>query len=82
MAHVSQSAQFSIILRVELRRRPGSLGRLTSAIGDDGGQIGAIDTLVQGEDTTLREITVDCSDREHWDEVVRVVESLDNVKLI
>ena len=82
MAHVSQSAQFSIILRVELARRPGSLGRLTSAIGDAGGQIGAIDILVQGEGTTLREITVDCSDREHWDEVVRVVESLDNVKLI
>jgi malate dehydrogenase (oxaloacetate-decarboxylating) len=82
MASLSQSAQFSIILRVELDRRPGSLGRLTSAIGDAGGQIGAIDILVQGEDKTLREITVDCSDREHWDEVVRVVESLDDVTVI
>ena len=82
MAPLSQSAQFSIILRLELQRRPGSLGRLTSAIGEAGGQIGAIDILVQGEDKTLREITVDCSDREHWDQVVRVVESLDEVNLI
>ena len=82
MASLSHSAQFSIILRVELLRRPGSLGRLTSAIGEAGGQIGAIDILVQAEDKTLREITVDCSDREHWDEVVRVVESLDDVSLI
>ena len=82
MAPLSQSAQFSIILRLELQRRPGSLGRLTSAIGEAGGQIGAIDILVQGERTTLREITVDCSDREHWDEVVRVVQSLDDVTLV
>ncbi len=82
MANLSQSAQFSITLRLELERRPGSLGMLTSAIGDAGGQIGAIDILVQGEDTTLREITVDCSDKEHWDRVVQVVEALDEVNLI
>ena len=82
MTSRSQSAQFSIILRVELLRRPGSLGRLTSAIGEAGGQIGAIDILVQGDDRTLREITVDCSDREHWDQVVRVVESLDDVHVV
>ena len=82
MASLSHSAQFSIILRVELLRRPGSLGRLTSAIGEAGGQIGAIDILVQAEDKTLREITVDCSDREHWDEVVRVVQALDDVNVV
>ena len=73
MASPSQSAQFSITLRLELERRPGSLGRLTSAIGEAGGQIGAIDILLQREDSTLREITVDCSDQAHWDQVVRVV---------
>jgi len=82
MASRSQSAQFSIILRLELQRQPGALGRLTSAIGEAGGQIGAIDILTQGENRTLREITVDCSDRDHWDEVVRVVESLDDVNLV
>jgi malate dehydrogenase (oxaloacetate-decarboxylating) len=82
MTSLSQSAQFSITLRLELSRRPGSLGRLTSAIGEAGGQIGAVDILVQGDEKTLREITVDCSDKDHWDEVVRVVESLEDVNLI
>ena len=82
MASPAQSAQFSIILRLELQRRPGSLGRLTSAIGEAGGQIGAIDILVQKENTTLREITVDCSDRDHWDQVVQIVENLEGVKVI
>jgi malate dehydrogenase (oxaloacetate-decarboxylating) len=82
MASLSQSAQFSITLRLELERRPGSLGRLTSTIGEAGGQIGAVDILVQGDRTTLREITVDCSDKEHWDRVVEVVEGLDEVTLI
>jgi malate dehydrogenase (oxaloacetate-decarboxylating) len=82
MSSLSQSAQFSIILRVELARHPGSLGRLTSAIGEAGGQIGAVDILVQGDDRTLREITVDCSDREHWDQIVGVVKGLDEVNLI
>ena len=82
MASLSQSAQFSITLRLELERRPGSLGRLTSAIGEAGGQIGAVDILVQGDERTLREITVDCSDKEHWDRVVEVVEALEEVTLI
>jgi malate dehydrogenase (oxaloacetate-decarboxylating) len=82
MASLSQSAQFSITLRLELDRRPGSLGRLTSAIGEAGGQIGAVDILVQGDEKTLREITVDCSDRDHWDRVVEVVQGLDEVTLI
>ena len=82
MASLSQSAQFSITLRLELDRRPGSLGRLTSAIGEAGGQIGAVDILVQGDRKTLREITVDCSDKEHWDRVVEVVASLEEVTLI
>ncbi len=31
------SVQFSLILWVELERRPGMLGRLTSAVGSPGG---------------------------------------------
>ena len=48
------SAQFSLILRIELERRPGTLGTLTSAIGAAGGQIGAVDILEQAERHTVR----------------------------
>ncbi len=76
------SAQFSLILRVELERRPGTLGGLTSAIGRAGGQIGAVDILEQGERHTLRQLTVDCASEEQWRDVLAAIERLDGARLI
>jgi malate dehydrogenase (oxaloacetate-decarboxylating) len=78
----SPSAQFSLILRVELERRPGTLGGLTSAIGQAGGSIGAVDILEQAERHTLRQLTVDCASEEQWREVAAAIEDLDGVRLI
>ena len=36
-------ASYSIILRLEILSKPGMLGKVTSAIGKAGGDIGAID---------------------------------------
>lgn len=79
---VTTGAQFSLILRVELERRPGTLGGLTPAIGRAGGQIGAVDILEQGERHTLRQLTVDCPGEEQWRVVLAAIESLDGVRLI
>jgi malate dehydrogenase (oxaloacetate-decarboxylating) len=76
------SAQFSLILRVELERRPGTLGGLTSAIGRTGGQIGAVDILEQGERHTLRQLTVDCASEEQWRDVLAAIEDLEGARLI
>ena len=76
------SAQFSLILRVELERRPGTLGRLSSAIGSAGGSIGTVDIVEQGERHTLRQLTVDCASEEQWREVAAAIEELDGVRLI
>ena len=77
-----QSAQFSLILRIELERRPGTLGTLTSAIGAAGGQIGAVDILEQAERHTVRQLTVDFSSQEDWHEVLAAIEGLDGVRLV
>ncbi len=42
---VTPSASYSLTVRVEIRNRPGMLGRVTSAIGDAGGDIGAVDIV-------------------------------------
>ena len=76
------SAQFSLILRIELERRPGTLGTLTSAIGAAGGQIGAVDILEQAERHTVRQLTVDFSSQEDWHEVLAAIEGLDGVRLV
>jgi malate dehydrogenase (oxaloacetate-decarboxylating) len=69
----SPSAQFSLTLRVEIDRVLGQLGRVTSAIGDAGGQIGAVDIVEQLEQKTVREIVVDAVDIEHGNVIVAAV---------
>ena len=76
------SAQFSLTLRVELEKSPGTLGRLSSAIGGAGASIGAVDILEADEQVTLRELTVDCGNSEHWQQVVAAVEATEGVRLI
>src|SRR3954470_6668160 len=69
----SPSAQFSLTLRVEIDRVLGQLGRVTSAIGAAGGQIGAVDIVEQLEQRTVRELIVDALDIEHGNAIVAAV---------
>jgi malate dehydrogenase (oxaloacetate-decarboxylating) len=69
----SPSAQFSLTLRVEIDRVLGQLGRVTSAIGEAGGQIGAVDIVEQLEQRTVRELIVDAADPEHGNAIVAAV---------
>jgi malate dehydrogenase (oxaloacetate-decarboxylating) len=50
------SASYSILIRVELLTKPGTLGKATSAIGEGGGDIGAIDIVGFGKGTTFRDM--------------------------
>ena len=64
----SPSAQYSLTIRVEIADRPGMLGLVASAIGEAGASIGSIDLVEVKEDVLLRDITVDASSSEHWDD--------------
>ena len=76
------SAQFSLILRVELERGLDVIGRVTSAIGDAGGSIGAIDIVEQGSHSSVREFTVDTTDREHGEAVVQAIDAVEGAHVI
>ena len=43
---VTPSASYSLTIRVEIKSKPGMLGRVASAIGEAGGDIGAVDVTV------------------------------------
>jgi malate dehydrogenase (oxaloacetate-decarboxylating) len=77
------SAQFSLTLRVELPQKPGGvLGKVTAAITRAGGAIVAVDTIEAKGDTTLREITVECSSVEHRGEVISAVQAVRPARMV
>ena len=73
---------YSLTLRVRLANRPGMLGRLTSAIGTAGGNIGAIDIVEAGTGQLIRDITVYASSVSHGEKIVADVIALPDVTLI
>ena len=55
---LSPSESYSITIRAEIQNRPGMLGKVTTAIGNVGGDIGAVDLSGHGKGTVTRGITV------------------------
>ncbi len=76
------SAQYSIILRVEIDHRPGMLGRVATAIGDAGGSIGSVDLSAIDGLHTVRDITIDTAGEEHARRIADAVDAVDGARLI
>ncbi len=80
---VTPSAQYSVTLRVEMDAgQTDLLGRLTTAIGAVGGDIGAIDLVGSGFQTVVRELIVNASDEDHAAAVVAAASGLDGVTVL
>jgi malate dehydrogenase (oxaloacetate-decarboxylating) len=71
------SAQFSLTIRLEIADRPGSLGRVAGAIGEAGGSIGQVDLIEVRDGLTVRDVTVDAGDQDHWAQILGALEALD-----
>jgi malate dehydrogenase (oxaloacetate-decarboxylating) len=78
---VRPSASFSATLRVHLDDRPGAFADLARAIGDQGGNLGAIDLVRVEEGKKVRDITVDAASAEHIERIVAAVHSLDGIEV-
>src|SRR5512137_2460875 len=68
--------------RCRLEQRPGSLGRLLSAIGDQGGLIGEIRSVHMGGSAVDRDITVYADDLKHLERIIKVVATTEGVRLL
>jgi malate dehydrogenase (oxaloacetate-decarboxylating) len=80
----SVSAQFSVIVRVELDARAEPLGKLTASIAEAGGALQGVD-LVPGagaEGKRVREFTIDARDQAHWEEILRAIGSTRGARVI
>jgi malate dehydrogenase (oxaloacetate-decarboxylating) len=79
---LTPSPGYSLTIRVEIRNRPGSLGRLTTAIGRMGGDIGAVDLVHVGHDVLTRDVTVNAASVAHGEQIVAAIGSVDGVEVI
>lgn len=67
---IRPSASYSLTLRLKIFNEPGSLAKVTAAIGASGGDIGAVDIHgVEGK-YMVRDITVNMRDSDHGDALV------------
>src|ERR671927_213592 len=75
------SASYGLTMRVRLPQRPGSFGRVASAIGETGAILGAIDLVRVEGGNVVRDVTVACADVGHGERVVEAIRALDGVSV-
>ncbi len=76
------AAAFSISLDCELDNVPGALGHLCTAIGDAGGNIGALDGFDIRGPVLRRTLVVHCRDEAHQLAIVEKVKATPNITLV
>ncbi|NWG21100.1 MAG: NAD-dependent malic enzyme [Chloroflexi bacterium] len=79
MTTPSPGIAYTITIRCQIENRPGMLGSIATAIGDSGGDIGAIDIVRVDRNHITRDITVRVQDELHGDRIVRRISVLPGV---
>ena len=73
------NVSYSVSIRVSLKHSPGALGRLTTAIGEAGGNILGLDMIDVADDRMVRDITVLAVDDEHVARITKAIEAMGEV---
>jgi malate dehydrogenase (oxaloacetate-decarboxylating) len=79
---VNPSASYSVTVRLSITNRPGMLGRVAMAIGDAGGDIGAVDLVESTHERIVRDITINSRDSDHGQQIVNRLKHLAGVRVV
>ena len=82
MSSVAPSASYSLTVRLAINNRPGMLGRVASAIGNAGGDIGAVDLVESGRQRIIRDITISARDSAHGLHIVNRLKRVAGVRVV
>src|SRR5436190_20270498 len=82
MSTVPPSASYSLTVRLAIQNRSGMLGRVAMAIGNAGGDIGAVDLVESGRDRIIRDITINARDSVHGMQIVNRLKQLAGVRVV
>jgi len=80
----SVSAQYSVVVRVELDARQEPLGKLTAKIAESDGALQGVDLVpgAGGEGKRVREFTIDARDQRHWEKILRAIGSTRGARVL
>jgi malate dehydrogenase (oxaloacetate-decarboxylating) len=79
---ITPSAQYRLTIRVKLDDNHSVVGQVTTAIGEAGGMVAAVDLVESDGHGSVRDIVVDASNREHWGRILGAIEALEGVEVI
>jgi malate dehydrogenase (oxaloacetate-decarboxylating) len=75
------SAGFSITIRVAVTADASAIGRLTTAVGEAGAVVTALDVVDSDHSRIIADLTCDTADSAHADQVVGSLEAMDGVEV-
>jgi malate dehydrogenase (oxaloacetate-decarboxylating) len=75
------SAGFSITIRVAVTADASAMGRLTTAVGEAGAIVTALDVVDSDHVRVVADLTCDTADSRHADQVVAALKQLDGVEV-
>lgn len=76
------SPSYALTLRIEYENQVGMLGRITSVIGQSGGDIGAIDIVKTTRQTITRDVTFSAADEEHGGKIITAVRTIPGIDIV
>jgi malate dehydrogenase (oxaloacetate-decarboxylating) len=73
---------YSLVLRIKIKNVPGMLAKVAAAIGNVGGNIGAIDTPEITTSVITRDVTISVLDDQHGRKVVKAVREIQDAEVV
>jgi len=73
---------YTVTLRLEIVNQVGMFGKIATAIGEKGGDIGAVDIVRVGKGMIVRDFSVNARDDAHEKDIVDAVKRIDGVRVI
>ncbi|GAB6179689.1 malate oxidoreductase [Desulfotomaculum defluvii] len=76
------AVSLNITMRLELPNRPGTLAKVLTVIGQEGGSLGAIDLIFATPTHVTRELMIQIRDKSHLDDLISTLKGMSEVKII
>jgi malate dehydrogenase (oxaloacetate-decarboxylating) len=82
VSSITPSAQYRLTIRIEIDDTAGTLAHLTGAIGEADGIVVAVDAVEIDSGHSVRDIVVDASGKEHWEQILAAIGAVEGARVI